>query len=83
MSMLLLTYQPGELGIPAFLLRTREQRCAAWERNPPQPMPTFDAPHRDEDPETAKLREEMEAQRAQRTRERIAKLKANLQARPR
>lgn len=27
--------------VPAFLRLTRAQRAAAWERNPPKPMPAF------------------------------------------
>lgn len=61
--------------IPNFLKLTPEQRKAAWMKNPPMKAPAFTAPPKAEDPATAALRAEIEAQKKAATAARIAQLR--------
>lgn len=53
-------------GLPASFLIPQEQRAEAWRKNPPKPMPAFNAPQREEGEDTKRFRAMLEAQQAQR-----------------
>lgn len=61
--------------IPTFCVIPAEQRRAAWERNPPTPMPSFNKP-RNEDADTAAFRARQEELSKAKAYSRIGAMKA-------
>lgn len=49
-------------GLPSALIMSPEQRAEVWRKNPPKPMPAFNAPPKEEGEDTKRFRAMLEAQ---------------------
>lgn len=62
-------------GLPKSLLLSVDERRAAWEANPPRPMPLYDPKPRTSDAETLRVAAELEEQRKAHARAKIERMK--------